>query len=86
MKMTYAGRVPAAPLTPAAVHRALSHLMDHKAHADMYLAMTPAGKMDWFNSFPTKYYLCGAGALDAYYRACSAADDEHHIQVYIGSR
>jgi hypothetical protein len=55
MKMVYAGRVPAAPLTPTAVHRAPSHLMDHKAN--MYIAMTPAGRMDWFTTFLTKYYL-----------------------------
>jgi hypothetical protein len=57
MKRIYTGRVPAAPLTPAAVHRALSHLMDHKAHTTKYLAMTPAARMDWFNAFLTKYYL-----------------------------
>jgi hypothetical protein len=33
VKRIYTVRVPPTPLTPAAVHRALSHLMDHKAHA-----------------------------------------------------
>jgi hypothetical protein len=57
MKRIYTGRVLAPPLTPAAVHSALSHLMDHKAHATMYLVMTPDARMDWFNAFLTKYYL-----------------------------
>nr|XP_051199861.1 uncharacterized protein LOC127313390 [Lolium perenne] len=57
MKMIYDMRVPAALLTLNAVHRALSHLMDHKTHANMYLAMTPAGRMDWFTAFLMKYYL-----------------------------
>jgi hypothetical protein len=45
MKKIYAGRVPTVPLTPAAVHRALSYLMDHKTHATRYLVMTPDGRM-----------------------------------------
>jgi hypothetical protein len=57
MNKIYTDLVPAAPLTPAAVHHALSHLMDHKAHATKYLAMTPDARMDWFNAFLTKYYL-----------------------------
>jgi hypothetical protein len=57
MKRIYTGPVPPAPLTPAAVHSALSHLMDHKAHATKYLAMTPDVRMAWFNAFLTKYYL-----------------------------
>ena len=57
LKKIYAGRVPDAPVTQAAVHRALSHLMDHKAQATKYLAMTPAARMAWFNAFLKKYYL-----------------------------
>ena len=57
IKMIYAGLVPAAPVSLAVVHRALSHLMDHKAQATRYLAMNPATRMAWFNAFLTKYYL-----------------------------
>lgn len=57
MKRIYTNCVLAAPLTHAMVHRALSHLMDHQAHATRYLAMTTDGKMAWFNAFLTKYYL-----------------------------
>jgi hypothetical protein len=57
MKRIYTGRVPAAPLIPDAVHRALSHLMDHNAHARKYLAMIPDARMYWFNAVLTKYYL-----------------------------
>jgi hypothetical protein len=45
MKRIYTGRVPAASLTPVAFYHALSHLMDHEAHATRYLAMTLDGKM-----------------------------------------
>jgi hypothetical protein len=57
MKMIYTGQGPAAPLTPAVVHHALSHLIDHKTHVNKYLVMTLAGRMDWFTAFLTKYYL-----------------------------
>jgi hypothetical protein len=57
--------------------------MDHKAN--MYIAMTPAGRMDWFTTFLTKYYLWRAEALDVCCDAC-CDDDEHHIHdVYFGS-
>jgi hypothetical protein len=39
------------------VHRALSHLIDHKTQTTKYLAMTPDGRMVWFNAFLAKYYL-----------------------------
>jgi hypothetical protein len=57
MKRIYTGRVPPAPLTQAAVHHALSHLMDNKARATKYLVMTPDARMAWFNAFLTKYYM-----------------------------
>jgi hypothetical protein len=57
MKKIYEGGVPAALLTPTAVHRALSHLMDRKAQVTRHLATTHDGRMAWFNTFPTKYYL-----------------------------
>jgi hypothetical protein len=57
MKMIYIERVPQAPISPTAIHRALSHLMEHKAHATRYLAMSPECRMSWFTSFLKKYYL-----------------------------
>jgi hypothetical protein len=57
MKKIYTGHVPSALLTPAAVNRALSHLMDHKAWAKRYVAMTSADMIAYFTAFLTKYYL-----------------------------
>jgi hypothetical protein len=38
-KIIFVVRVPAAAISPTIVHRALSHLMEHKVHANMYLAI-----------------------------------------------
>jgi hypothetical protein len=51
MKKIYEGSVSDALLTPAAVHRALSQLMDHKVQAPTYLAMIPDVRIVWFNTF-----------------------------------
>jgi hypothetical protein len=56
MKMIYAGRVPQSPISPTVIHHALSHLMEHKAHAIRYLAMSPECRMSWFTAFLKKYY------------------------------
>jgi hypothetical protein len=40
IKIIFAGRVTTVPISPTAIHRALSHLMEHKAHATRYLAMS----------------------------------------------
>ncbi|KAK1666403.1 hypothetical protein QYE76_054562 [Lolium multiflorum] len=40
MKMIYTERVPQAPNSPTAIHRALSHLMEHNAQSIRCLAMT----------------------------------------------
>jgi hypothetical protein len=57
IKITYVGDVLAAQISPFAIHRALSHLMDHKAQDNRYLAMVPGDKMAWFTAFLGKYYL-----------------------------
>jgi hypothetical protein len=45
MKIIYIGRVPAAPVSPSVIHHALSHLMDHNAHANMHLVMPSWGSI-----------------------------------------
>jgi hypothetical protein len=57
MKIIYTMGRPAAPISSSAVHHVLSHLMDHKAQANMYLVMTPKDRMAWFTAFIRKYYL-----------------------------
>jgi hypothetical protein len=42
MKIIFARRVPAASISPTAVHRALNHLMDYKEQATRYLVMSLA--------------------------------------------
>jgi glutathione S-transferase len=59
MNIIYSGRVLEAPISPYVIHCALSHSMDHKAHANMNLAMTPANEMARFTAFLRKYYLRG---------------------------
>jgi hypothetical protein len=49
-----------APISPAAIHSALIHLMKHKAHATRYLAMSPQRRMTWLTALLRKYYLWGA--------------------------
>jgi hypothetical protein len=57
IKMIYVGRVPLAPISPTVFHRALSHLMEHKAQATKYLAISRECMMSWFTAFLKKYYL-----------------------------
>ena len=45
MKIIFAGRIPEVPISPTAIHLALSHLVEHKAHATRYLTMSPESRM-----------------------------------------
>jgi hypothetical protein len=57
MKMIYGDRIPTAPISPTAIHRALSHLMEHSGQRTRYLAMTPERRLSWFMAFLNKHYL-----------------------------
>jgi hypothetical protein len=63
MKKIHIGHVPQAPISPNAIHRAHSQLIEHKAHATRYLAMSPKCKMSRYTAFLKKYYLLGARVL-----------------------
>ena len=38
MKVIYGGHIPTVPITPSAIHHALIHLMENKAHANMHVS------------------------------------------------